>query len=153
MIAHASHLRLLVKTALRTRGPILELGAGWYSTPILHEIASAHDRLLITVENDPSWLDRFRHLVTRRHRIELVADWDDFVPDPEGYGMALIDHAPAARRAVDIERLAPLVDLFVIHDTESPEYRYDTIWPMLDRIETDQTVGPWTTVAAGRLQP
>lgn len=151
MIAHATHLRLLVKTALRTRGPILELGAGWYSTPILHEIANAHDRPLITVENDPAWLDQFAHLRSRRHRLELVANWDDFAPSQAGYGMVLIDHAPAERRIVDIERLAPLADLLVIHDTESAEYHYEAIWPLLDRIETDQTVRPWTTVAAGRL--
>lgn len=41
------------------------------------------------------------------------------------WGVALIDHAPAGRRIVDIERLRDSALMLVVHDTEEDGYAYE----------------------------
>ena len=42
---YGTHLPLLMEFVLKTEGPILEQGAGMFSTPILHHLCEGH-RLL-----------------------------------------------------------------------------------------------------------
>lgn len=149
MELHGTHQRLLVKAALATNGPILELGSGWYSTPILHEIAAAQNRVLITVDNNNEWLLKFEHLRSPIHSLVAVSNWDEFVPGHE-FGLVFVDHAPAGRRAVDIRRLVEFTSLFVCHDTEAGGYGYEVILPVLEHVETDRSLPPWTTICRGR---
>lgn len=142
---YATHQRLLVRYLMQTTGPILELGCGGYSTPLIHEIAESQGRHVDSVDSDPSWMRMFQQFESNLHKLHLVADYDDFPPRPH-YGLAFIDHAPHLRRRVDIRRLIGAADVFVIHDTESPEYGYDEIWPLLEEIETDKSQKPWTSV-------
>lgn len=148
MVPHATHQQTLIRAVLNTTGPILELGAGWFSTPILHELAKHMGRRVITVEHDPAWYLELIHLQTDWHEFVKVEDWDEFIPCGP-YGVAFVDHHPAERRAVDIERLIPHVDVFVIHDTEAAHYGYDSIWHKLRNVTTDKRLTPWTTTANG----
>lgn len=125
---------------------MLELGAGWYSTPLLHEIAADQGRMLITVESNCDWLNAFRPFAEDFHKLIAVETYDDYIPTGS-YGLVLIDHGPPERRIVDIKRLLPHAELFVIHDTEAQEYKYDEVWPLLDRLVTQCLQVPWTTLA------
>lgn len=68
----ATHQRLLVKHMMQTTSPVIELGAGNYSTPILHEIAAAQGRHLTTVDNNPDWLNRFKIFERDGHSLSLL---------------------------------------------------------------------------------
>jgi hypothetical protein len=68
-----THLPLLMRAIINTTGPVLELGVGWNSTPVLHEACSG--RLLVSVENEPQWAENFRFLETPQHRIVYDCGW------------------------------------------------------------------------------
>ena len=142
---YATHQQLLVRTALKTTGTILELGSGWYSTPVLHEIATAMGRRLITVDNDPEWLATFEVMRSDLHELISVSSWDQFKP-AEHYGMAFVDHAPGERRSIEMNRLRGRVDVFVIHDTEAAGYGFEKSLPTFQHIETDKSATPWTSL-------
>ena len=62
----ATHMPLLLACLRRTSGPVLELGSGWFSTPLIAALAT--DRLVRTVETiDMKWMN---------HR----GPWTTFVP-------------------------------------------------------------------------
>ena len=139
MDLYATHQRLLVKYMMQTIGPVIELGAGNYSTPILHEIAAAQGRHLTTVDNNPDWLNRFKIFENDGHTLELLQSWDDF--QPESYGLAFVDHAdpPGHPRWLQVQKLLPVAGVIVIHDTEDDLYGYAKLMGEIDVIDEDTT--------------
>ena len=135
---------------MRTTGAILELGAGNYSTPLIHEIAMSQGRRVLTLDNSGSWLSAFAHLANDEHHFRLVSSWDEWHPTEE-YGLAFIDHGPCDRREAESRRLLSSVDVFVMHDTEDPAYGYGRVHCIMDHLETDTRHIPWTTVSRGRI--
>ena len=152
---YGTHLPALQCAVSATTGPVLELGQGRRSTPFLDQ-ACGPDRWLVSVENNRKY---FRPLAGPKRRPVLLSDWDDLYkldfsalnfPNPP-FDVALIDHAPAARRIVDIARLVGQVRLFVVHDTESPEYGYEhLLLEFLYQFE-DRRTKPWTSVVSNDL--
>ena len=128
MDGYATHAPLLAWAVTRTSGPVLELGAGWYSTPLLHELVARQGRLLITCESEADWLKRFAAWHANDHAHVHVPDWDwDALPESvraavleQDYGLVLIDHAPADQRIVDAERFWPRCQVMVMHDVQAP---------------------------------
>lgn len=49
----ATHIPALLACLRHTAGPVLELGSGWFSAPILSAFAT--DRLVRTVETNREW--------------------------------------------------------------------------------------------------
>jgi hypothetical protein len=151
MDPYGSHQRALVAAVCRTVGPVIEFGCGDYSTPILHEMCGAAGRKLLSLESDPEWLARFTAMRTPEHEIRLVTSWDDV--DLGGpWAVAFVDHAPAARRVVDIERVRSRAQFIVVHDTEDPTYGYE---PLLSsfRYRIDlREIGPHTKIV-GDFKP
>lgn len=89
------------------------MGAGWYSTPLLHGLCDALDRELWTFEQDPEWLENIRPgWETFWHRFN-----EDF-PEDFQPGLVFVDDN-ANWRAGNIrwaqEHNAQMV---VCHDTE-----------------------------------
>lgn len=142
----ATHQRALVAAAMKTTGPILELGMGWYSTPILHEIAAAQGRMLISADHNHEWILPFRSMASPTHVIHPVGWWGDFNPKEERFGLIFVDHAPACRREDEIRRFLSRGDVFVLHDTEEKfAYGYNRTIDMfkyrcLDSIHEAQTM-------------
>ena len=139
MDLYATHQRLLVKYLMQTNGPVIELGAGNYSTPILHEIASAQGRQLTTIDNNPEWLNRFKVFESANHTLTLLPSWDDF--QPESYGLAFVNHAdpPGHPRWLQVQKLLPVAGVIVIHDTEDDLYGYAKLMGDIDVIDEDTT--------------
>lgn len=152
-----SHQRLLVAAALRTSGPILELGVGWYSTPILHEIARAQQRPLLTIDNNSDWLRQFQPLNSEFHKLRLVGWWGemyDLVAKELGerIGLAFIDQGQPIEREYAIRNLLDKVGVFVMHDTEEGfAYGYSRTIPMFRHLFTDKCQAAWTTVASNEI--
>lgn len=148
-----SHQRVLLGAALRTTGTILELGVGWYSTPLLHEIAEVMKRKVITYDNIDYWLEQFMTLNSKHHKLELVGWWGD-MPLEERYGLVFVDQGQPAEREYAIRRLFLRTDVFVMHDTEETEqfaYGYQRILPMFKYQWTDTCQKAWTTVASNTI--
>jgi hypothetical protein len=152
----ATHLRLLVAAALRTSGDILELGCGWYSTPVLHEIARATNRKLWTVDNQPYWLPPFEPFSQNpNHTLIRVGWWPELwrkFSDNQVFGLVFVDQGQPIEREYAIRHLLKdhhPAQVFVMHDTEEGHaYGYERTLPMFKWKFTDKSQKVWTTVAS-----
>jgi predicted O-methyltransferase YrrM len=151
---YGTHKRLLVKHMMQTTGPVIELGAGNYSTPILHEIAAAQGRHLTTVDNNPEWLNKFRVFESTGHTLTLLKSWDDFAVT-EPHGLAFVDHAdpPGHPRWLQVLKLLQPTSVIVIHDTEDETYGYAKLMDLIDVIDEDTTFQTHTRVIRLKAPP
>ena len=126
-----SHIPVLIRAMEITSGPVLELGLGISSTPLLHALCSHRDRMLVSYEDEKQYVDKFKRYPDKFHKIVLVNNWDDIDVNEYKWSVVLVDHKPEWRRIVEIERLANNAEFLVVHDTElevNDEYRYDKIY-------------------------
>ena len=119
---YSTHQQALVYALMRTGGPVVEFGSGFYSTPLLHEICKAQGRNLVTFDNNSQWLAKFLSLreVDGSHDFQIVSDWDKLMADSVGgrLGVALIDQWPIEQRLIWIKKLLPVTDILVCHDAD-----------------------------------
>ena len=111
-----SHIPVLAKLLSLTTGPVLELGSGFYSTTFLHWMCFPTRRKLVTYENNTEWMGFAKQFKADFHDVIFVEDWDKIdITCP--WSIAFIDHAPNARRGMEVRRLRH-ADYLVLHDTE-----------------------------------
>ena len=67
-------MAVLTKCVLATDGPVLELGSGYFSTPLLHWLCMDKNRSLITYDDNEEWFKLAKRFQNRYHRIRLT-DW------------------------------------------------------------------------------
>ena len=152
----ASHIPVLVKVFNASFGPVLELGAGPFSTPVLHALCADKGRKLITYENNKEYYDRFKRFATDTHEIILIDDWDKAETYKEHWGMAFVDHAPAQRRANEVKYLRNITGYVVVHDTDpkyEKDYQFSGVFDAY-RYRCDYTkLSPHTTVLSDAYDP
>jgi len=128
----SSHIPILLKYFQITKGPILELGAGYFSTPLLHWLCAESGRPLLTYEHNKEWFEYAKKFRSKNHLIRFVEDWDkiDLTEIPQkinkGYskwGLVFIDH-DGDRRMIDAIRLKFAAEYIVLHDTND-QHAYD----------------------------
>lgn len=154
----ATHQRLLVAACVRTKGDVLELGVGWYSTPLLHEIAVAQGRLLVTIDNNEHWLKPFKMLGQEHLHKLILAGWWGNAPLERTYwgggrwSLVFLDQGQPIEREYAVHRLIQQTDVFVMHDTEEEfAYGYGRTLPMFKYKFTDKSHRTWTTVASNTV--
>lgn len=141
-------------TATVPASRILELGAGEYSTPMLHAIAHACGAELLTLGADDAWLAKYRDLMAEFHELRHVPDWAAEAAIDEPWDLAFVDHAPAERRRFDLARLAnnAEVGIVVLHDTEPyTSYGYDQAIPLFKFVATCKRWKTWTSVCSNAI--
>lgn len=145
---YGSHIPILVKLLSITSRDVLEMGAGYFSTPLLHWLCISQRRRLFTYENDVTYYHQFA-INNPLHKIYLVENWDEAQIE-KPWDVVLIDHAPPERRKVDIIRLASWAKYIVIHDTnwrQEKHYHYKEIWHLF-KYRWDYHVHCQTTVVS-----
>lgn len=128
-----SHIPVLVDVLSNSEGPVLELGTGPFSTPLLHTLCVDNKRTLVSYENNPEFFNMHTAFVDEFHQIKLIDDWDKAEIENTHWGLAFVDHRPAERRKVETKRLVNSADYIVIHDSEPQlieKYHYDFIYPL-----------------------
>lgn len=109
----SSHIEALAWAVARTTGPVVEMGAGYYSTPLLHGLCEAQGRELWTFEQDPEWMAKVRDT--------WESDTHHFNKDfPENFkpGLMFVDDASAWRAGNILWAKDHGAELVVCHDTE-----------------------------------
>lgn len=125
MDAYASHLPLLAYAAAFTTGPILELGTGDYSTPLLHQWARHSGRPVLSVESDVTWYERMKAVYGMwPHIFELVCPWTTWTPPNVTFGLAFIDFEPHELRPQILAKIGPQCRYIVLHDSEQPGFDF-----------------------------
>ncbi len=150
MNQYATHQQVLVKAVLNTQGPIIELGCGWYSTPILHELALYSNRVLFTFDNNLEWLEHFKHFGSSNHIVEF-SNWKDIVFRYH-LGVVFVDTAPGPEREYLVDQFRGSTDVLVLHDTEEQvQYGWQRVLPTFKYQYTDKTQPTWTTLASDKI--
>lgn len=144
-----SHLPVLMKIVNMTNGPILELGAGPFSTPFLHWACFEKKRKLVSYENNREFfLSDIEQYQSDFHEVHFVENWDKI--DISGHwDVAFIDHCPKLRRIKEIKRLANSANYIVVHDTEGRsdrKYKYSTIYHLFKYRYDFRNARPFTTI-------
>jgi hypothetical protein len=138
---YGTHLPVLLEWVFKTDGPVLEIGAGSFSTPILRYLLDG--RILVTVEPVSDWQD---HITGQCWSFAPQCDhhWCKtldvaFEVCPQ-YDVILVD-GPMPR---DLKALKGRGKIIVVHDTNDPQYGYDLdLW---EYRHTYKDLHPWTTV-------
>lgn len=150
---YATHGPILAQAVLMTKGAVVEFGAGWGSTPLLH--ALCRNRSLITMESKEEWLMKFTSLQTMWHNLVTIKDWNDLflIEPPERYSVALVDCEPGEMRAPIIDWLRTRCTFVVVHDTEKDwgsgaDYKYETVFNRYKYRTDYRFLRPYTTVVS-----
>ena len=145
---YGTHLPVLMQAIYKTKGTVLELGVGPYSTPILHRLCALEGRHVLSVDNSPEFYGWAKRYESRLHRVVLVEDWDKAKIE-YAWDVALVDHSPSERRVVEIHRLAKRVKYLVLHDANGRYeafYHYSKIYALFKYMITFDDVEPSTVL-------
>lgn len=143
----SSFFPVLIKAVQNTNGPVLELGAGLFSTPLLHWLCAEQSRKLVTYEDQPRYYSFARKFRTNTQEVNFVTDWDEENFDKSIWDVVLIDHTDK-RRSKDILRLKDCAKYIVIHDTQEEIYGYDQIWSKFKYVYHWDFNSPHTSVVS-----
>jgi hypothetical protein len=126
ILRYGTHIPILVKIMGITKGPVLEMGCGFSSTPLLYWLCQEQGRKFVSFENDEKWIKKVGYPVT------YVKDWDKADIEKAHWSVALLDHRPGERRHLDALRLKDKADFIILHDSEPGMdiyYQYSKIYP------------------------
>ena len=100
---------------MMSAGPILELGVGDYSTPILAAISRQQNRPFLAQTSDKEWARKFVDIA----QVKIVPDWLAWEPPAGPWGLALLDNEQFVRdRILQIPALSKVAKVLVMHDAD-----------------------------------
>ena len=144
--AWTTHIPMLLKYVKDADKPVLELGAGLFSTPLLHWMCKENGVKLRTYENVKEYFKFSKSFQSSTHRIRLIDDWDKVENNGTFWSVVFIDHAPAERRHIDAIRFANKADYVILHDSNKNVYKYDEVYPHFKYRYDWKECKPFTTV-------
>lgn len=137
-VPHATHQHILRELVNKTDGPIIEFGCGYYSTDLLHALCQRSERLLITLDDDVKWLEKFKRKYLGKGYEKDNSGWHKFffVPGKKGqgadhwkrflesekslsslrYAICFVDQSPWLARYETIQKFKNLSQYVVLHD-------------------------------------
>jgi len=138
---YGTHQPVLYAIASKTTGPIVEFGCGDGSTDLLHEICKKNNRILISIDDNREWLNKFRQKYLGDGYLEDNSDWHkflfvpgktddsnpshwiDFLDNCEplkaiNFDLCFIDQSPGLARTVTIIRFKDKARYIILHDCD-----------------------------------
>ena len=145
---YATHQRLLKAACALVGGPIVEFGAGDYSTPLINELYPGRPK--ITIESRLEWILRLAHFSLWDHTFVFNPSPFFCVEMAANAGVVFVDCDPAGDRRKIVEWLAKSeAKLVVVHDTEPdgcPAYDWGNCWSLFKYRLHDNSQTPWTSL-------
>jgi hypothetical protein len=115
---YATHQQILIKEALSCNGDILETGCGYYSTPLLLEIAKQKGVKLVSMVENIDWARRFDYLACDNY-VQLHVKFNNELFINQNYGMCFLDHEQFVRdRIKHLNNILKHTDKVVVHDAD-----------------------------------
>lgn len=143
---YSTHIPMLIKAVQMTNSAVLELGAGLYSTPLLHWLCAESGRKLVTYEDNPKYFEWLKEYQSETHSII------DNLNFPESrWSVVFIDNGIDEREKCAI-RFKDSADLIVLHDTESDQYGYQNVFPHFKFRYDWKFCKPWTTIVSNFIK-
>lgn len=133
MNANATHIPIFSALLTKTGGPVVEFGAGHYSTPMLYYVAKTTGRLVLTVETSQEWYNYFtENFKNEHHKYLCTANLliTRVFPGSRRWGkekwdIAFIDCGPDPDRKRCIEMMRDRAKYILVHDAEPAAGVYD----------------------------
>jgi len=154
IVKSGSHIPVLIQSLLNTTGPVLEMGMGFNSTPLLHWLCKDLERDLYSMESDLEWMHKFDGYQSLNHIIMPIPDWNNTLIGEMNWGLVLIDHKPGIQRGFDAVKVADRAQIVVLHDSE-PEwdkiYGYSKVYDFYKYRHDDTRWKPCTTVLSNTI--
>ena len=144
--AWTTYMGTLIRVLNISQGDVVELGAGPFSTPLLHWVCKDMHRKLISLENNPEYFLFAKQFRSYFHSTIFVKDWDK-IDSKTHRGLVFVDHRPEARRPIEAIRFNNSAYYVVIHDTENEKY-YSEVWKNFKYVYTWKGCRPWTSVVS-----
>ena len=114
---YGSHRLVLAEVLKRTTKPILELGAGDFSTPLIH--IETKSKKIVTIDDSKMWLSKFWRLETDWHKF-MVLDEEEtmefYKKDNVKWGLVFIDNSTWELRFAAIMKYKDIADYIILHD-------------------------------------
>lgn len=147
-----THMPTLIKAVQSTTGDVCELGAGFFSTPLLHWLTQG--RKMVSYDNNPDYFNFMRQFRSKNHTVRLVKEFSE-VDFDRHWSVVFIDHSPKRplRRGMDAVKFKN-ADLVVLHDTEPEEethYGYDKVFPHFKYRYDWKLCKPFTSVLSNTI--
>lgn len=125
----STHFPILMKLVNQTEGPIMEVGSGMFSTPLLHWMCFENKRNLITVERHDHYLDFAKKFRSESHKVLSIKKLEesDLIGPNNRYSIVFIDHSPKKprTRGDDALMFKDTADYIVLHDCgPDPKEKY-----------------------------
>lgn len=115
---YATHQQILTREALKSNEDIMETGCGYYSTPLLVEIAKAKGIKLISFVQEINWARRFDYLIGSHYQ-QIQIDFEKEIPLTQRFGMCFLDHEQFVRdRVKHLNNILKHTDTVVVHDAD-----------------------------------
>lgn len=122
---YATHAPYLIKLLSKIKNfnlPILELGCGYGSTPILHSFCNENKIKLITLDNNSNWINKIKTEFpeSEYHTYISVYDWSIELTKltNQKYALVFIDQSPWEARTLSLNMFKSLSDYIIIHDSD-----------------------------------
>jgi hypothetical protein len=141
---YSTHLEALAKAVATTTGPVLELGCGHYSTPLLRAFTKAAGRPFTIAAAPSEWSARYK---SEADDFVEVRDWSKFEIRHD-VGLCLLDNELLTRdRFAMLAGLLPWCRAIVVHDADRMT-RLDGFRDLLRVVphEWFKRFDPWTLV-------
>ena len=138
-----SHLPIVGKLLSHINGPILEMGSGFFSTPILYWSAMAKGQPFRSYEGNKEWADLMGDPV------RYVENWNDVNINEMRWAVAFIDHGSAILRKDHALAVKDNADFIVLHDSEprnDRHYKFSEIYNQFKYRFDFTVVTPHTTI-------
>lgn len=107
-----THLPALFAALLNSEGPVLEIGAGFGSTPMLRDFCRATKRPFTSLEPNPHWALAMDS--------DCVNEFEDYAK-VQTYGVVFVDHAPEQDRIRVANLFRDRARFVLIHDWSSAD--------------------------------
>ena len=117
-LRYGSHVHVLLPCLNFTRGPVIEFGAGRYSTAILNLYAEV--RYCRSLEKDRAWHATVTQFFAPS-LVQLVDEYEERYFNDRRWAVALVDHAYVKSRVETVKALQPISNIVIVHDTEREE--------------------------------
>ncbi len=115
---YATHQQVLIQEALKSNEDIMETGCGYYSTPLLVEIAKAKGVKLISFVQEINWARRFDYLIGSHYQ-QIQIDFKQEIPLTQRFGMCFLDHEQFVRdRIKHLNNILEHTNTVVVHDAD-----------------------------------
>lgn len=141
-----SYIPALVTAIVKSEGPVLELGVGHFSTPLLHAVCGSLGRLLYSVEENLEWFKAFEKYNVGWHHV-IRSNYSE-APRQLKWGVVFIDQSPGGKcRADSFAQYISISNFVIVHDFHLENLEH--ILPLMEgvRHHVTTTYSPPTLIA------